>query len=110
MKELVVILSLILSGHFGVQIMLEQVNRFDLFGENLNDLVIDPRFTGFEIEQPITATDLRRYNQAYGLPNHSGTGSMCSADDRMKTSPVRGTSSRDLRSLNSANPTAVSGI
>ena len=68
MKEVVVILSIMWAGHLAIYGGVQIADHFDRNVKNLPELVSDPKFAGFEGEQPLTRPEIERYKRIYHIP------------------------------------------
>lgn len=82
MKEVVVMLSLILTGHFSAVRVPALIDRYKLFEDGKYAASPDPRLQGFDSDRPISREDMQKYNKLYGVPDRPNTGFSCSAQHR----------------------------
>lgn len=78
MKEVFVMFSLILAGHFSAVRVPELVDRYKLFEDGKYAACPDPRLQGFDGDLPITPDEMRRYNKLFRIPERPNTGFSCS--------------------------------
>ena len=80
MKEVVVMLSLICTGHVSAVRVPELIEQYQLFDDGKYAACPDPRLQGFDSDLPISPDDIRKYNKLFGVPNCPNTGFSCSSE------------------------------